>query len=144
MNRRHFILGLAAGTLAKAQAQDPPSPKSNLCIFTKGLQSLSYEALAEKIASIDHASGIEATIRKGGHIEPEQVPDELPKMVEALRKRNLEITVMASSINDASDPSTEQTLRVAAQLGIKRYRLQYYRYTNDRSIKANTANGRPS
>ncbi len=140
MNRRHFI-GLTSGLFASQLQAQGTAPKRAVCIFTKGLQSLSYDDMAEKVASIG-VTGIEATIRKGGHIEPEQVPDELPKMVEALRKRGLEITVMASSINDASDPMTEKTLRVASQLGIKRYRLQYFRYAEDRSIKEQHAEWR--
>ena len=132
MKRRHFI-GLSSSLLTTQLLAKEHTPKQQMCIFTKGLQSLSYEALAKKVAGAG-VTGIEATIRQGGHIEPEMVPDELPKMVAALRKQGLDITVMASSINDVSNPFTEQTLRVAAGLGIKRYRLQYFRYTTNETI----------
>ena len=76
--------------------------RNPFCVFTKPFQSLSYDDLADLVAELGF-DGIEGTIRPGGHITPEQVPDELPKMVEALRKRNLELTIMASGINNADD-----------------------------------------
>ena len=101
MNRRQFIATTAAiaaapSSLANARARNP------FCVFTKPFQSLTYDELADLIAELGF-DGIEGTIRPGGHITPEQVPDELPKMVEALRKRKLELTIMASGINNADD-----------------------------------------
>ena len=78
--------------------------------------------------------GIEGTIRPGGQITPEQVPDELPKMMEALRKRKLEMTIMASGVNDPRDKLSLRQLEVAAKLGIKRYRMKYFRYDLKRSV----------
>lgn len=109
------------------------SVQNTICVFTKPFNSLSFDELAEKIAEIGY-SGIEAPIRKGGHIDPTNVADELPKLVEALSKRNLEITVMTSDVNDARDPLTERVLRTAATLGIKRYRMKYVLYDTDVSV----------
>ena len=88
---------------------------------------LSYDDLADLIAELGF-DGIEGTIRPGGQITPEQVPDELPKMMEALKKRRLEMTIMASGINNADDKLNIQQLQVAAKLGIKRYRMGYHKY----------------
>jgi len=96
-------------------------------VFTKPLQMLSYDDLADLIAELGF-DGIEGTIRPGGQITPEQVPDELPKMMAALKKRGLEMTIMASGINNADDKLNIQQLQVAAQLGIKRYRMGYHKY----------------
>jgi sugar phosphate isomerase/epimerase len=105
----------------------PRQIKNSICVFTKPFQSLSYLSLAKRIAALG-CDGIEAPIRDGGHIEPAQVPDELPKMVAALKAHGLEITVMTSSINDPNHPLTESVLRTAAKLGIRRYRMKYLRY----------------
>jgi sugar phosphate isomerase/epimerase len=135
MRRREFLLG-AASSLAAAQvatAAPKARPGRSICVFTKPFQSLTYDELADHIAELGF-DGIEAPIRIGGHIEPAQVPDELPKMVDALRKRDLEITVMTSSINDPNDPLTETVLRTAAKLGIRRYRMQYFKYDLSKPI----------
>ncbi|MFK8114163.1 MAG: sugar phosphate isomerase/epimerase family protein [Rubripirellula sp.] len=135
-NRRSFLMtaaGLAlAPTLASKRtlADEAKKTKHTLCVFTKPFNSLSFDELADKIAELGF-DGIEAPVRKGGHVEPEQVEDRLPELVEALAKRNLEITVLTSDINDPNDPLTKRVLRTAATLGIQRYRMKYFKYDLD-------------
>ena len=134
LTRRAFLAGASAAALAApaiCQAGDDPANK--ICAFVKFVQSLSFDELGERIAEMGF-DGIEATIRKGGQIEPESAADELPALVEALQKHKIEITIMASSINRADEPHVQKTLRAAALLGIKRYRLAYYRYDLSKSI----------
>ena len=117
MNRRQFIaasaVSAATSTTLSAKAKAPA--RNPFCFFSKPFQSLSYDDLADLVAELGF-DGIEGTVRPGGHITPEQVPDELPKMVEALLKRKLELTIMASGINNADDKLNLQQLRVAAKL----------------------------
>ena len=137
-NRRQFLsTTLAATALMHAQSafaqSDDKAKKNSVCVFTKPFQSLTYDELADHIAELGF-DGIEAPIRKGGHIEPDAVPDELPRMVEALAKRNLKITVLTSSINDPNDPLTESVLKTACGLGIRHYRMAYFKYADNQSI----------
>lgn len=104
-----------------------PDPDSPICVFTKPFNSLSFDELADRIAELG-VDGIEAPVRKGGHIEPAEVADKLPQLVDALGKRHLKITVLTSDINDPSDPDTANVLKVAAGLGIQRYRMKYFKY----------------
>jgi len=130
MNRRTFLAGAAVAAAAPALAR---TNRNTLSVFTKPLQMLSYDDLADVVAEMGF-DGIEGTIRPGGQITPEQVPDELPKMMEALRKRKLEMTIMASGVNDPRDKLSLRQLEVAAKLGIKRYRMKYFRYDLKRSV----------
>lgn len=147
MLRRDFLVAagcsLASASFAgtTAIAADSPS-KNSICVFTKPFNSLTFDELADRIAELGF-DGIEAPIRKGGHIEPEAVSDELPKLVEALRKRNLEITVMTSDINDPNDPLTEKVLKTASKLGIRRYRMKYFKYDFDQPILKQINKWRP-
>ena len=135
MNRRQALAIGAATTLAPgiAHAATESPSRQPICVFTKPFTSLAFGELADRIADLG-VRGIEAPIRKGGHIEAANVEDRLPKLVEALRTRNLEITIMASDINDPRDPTTEQVLRTAASVGIRQYRMKYLRYDLDRPI----------
>ena len=145
LSRRAFVSsGLAAAAWAAAPRAVAARAASDhkICSFVKFVQSLSYSELAEKIAAMGF-DGIEATIRNGGQIEPEQAVDELPKLVEALNKHDIEITIMASSINRADHPLTEKVLRAAALLGVKRYRLAYYRYQRGKSVTGQLAELKP-
>lgn len=129
-NRRTFLHGLSASALAGAlplkAATD--SPRNRLCFFSKHLQGLSFDDIASVAAEVG-VDGIEAPIRPKGHIEPERVPDELPKFVEALKKQGLEMTILTSGITEVSpEQHTESVLRTAAQLGIKRFRMGVTKY----------------
>ena len=127
MKRRQFLTTTALAAPLLAAETRGKKRRNPYCVFTKPLQMLSYDDLADLIAELGF-DGIEGTIRPGGQITPEQVPDELPKMMAALKKRGLEMTIMASGINNADDKLNIQQLQVAAQLGIKRYRMGYHKY----------------
>lgn len=134
--RRTFLATTAATALARSAFAGDLSTESepnSICVFTKPFQSLPFDELAQQTAAVGFG-GIEAPIRPGGHIEPEAVLDKLPELVESLRKQNLKLTVLTSNINDPSDPITESVLSTAASLGIRYYRMQYFKYDEGKSI----------
>lgn len=145
MNRRQAIAfgcsSIAAGTILNA-VEKKAVLEHPVCVFTKPFNSLSFDQLADRIAELGF-DGIEAPIRPGGHIEPEQVADELPRLVESLAKRNLVITVMTSDINDPGSKRNEKVLRVASELGIQRYRMRYFSYDLKQPIEKQLNEWRP-
>ena len=150
MHRRTFLqhslaasAAVAASPVSLPAAEGKDSPRFTFCTFTKSLQHLDYDQLAKKIAALGF-DGIEAPVRPGGHIEPAAVEDELPKMVEALNKEGLEITVLTSGINAVSDDQrTEAVLKTAADLGIGRFRMAYYKYDLKKPILPQVDEFRP-
>lgn len=134
--RRTFLTATAAAALAPSAvvADESSKPNANpICVFTKPFNSLTFEELATQTAEAGF-NGVEAPIRPGGHIEPEAVPDKLPELVEALADHKLKLTVLTSNINDPSDAVSETVLRTAAGLGIRHYRMQYFKYDEGKSI----------
>lgn len=127
--RRAFVRNLSAlAFTAPLLAETPKRGKNTICYFTKHLQGLSFDEIASVSAEMG-VDGIEAPIRPKGHIEPEKVVDELPKFIEALKKQGLEMTIMTSGINEVSaEQRTEEVLRTAAKLGVKRFRMNYFKY----------------
>jgi sugar phosphate isomerase/epimerase len=127
--RRTFLRNLSATALASALPAAAAEPKKNtVCFFTKHLIGLSYDEIATLGAEAGF-NGVESPIRPKGHIEPEKVVDELPKYIEALKKQGLEMTILTSGINEVSkEQRTEEVLRTAAKLGVKRFRMNYYKY----------------
>lgn len=132
---RRVALGTVAAGLAAGWAQaDENKPRSKpesawgpLCVFAKPLQMLSFPELADLL--VDQVwDGIEATVRKGGQVDPAQVDQQLPKLVDALATKEKQVVMFASDINSVEQPLTEPTLRAAAKLGIRYYRMSYYRY----------------
>lgn len=146
--RRGFLATTAAALATSttraiyAETEEPGSIFS-ICAFEKFLQDLSYEELADVIAELGFV-GIEATVRNNGHVLPDRVEDDLPKLAEALRERDLEITIMTTDINEVDDPLTKRVLNVAQELGISRYRMANFKYDLSRPIWPQVVNLRPA
>jgi sugar phosphate isomerase/epimerase len=132
-SRREFLGRVATAAFAATAlpgalaAADAPRPRWKFCAFEKPVQFLDYAETADFFAELGF-DGIEATVRPGGHVLPERVEEDLPRYVEALQRRGLEITILTSNIGSASQPHAEKVLRTAARLGIRRYRMDWYRY----------------
>ncbi len=132
-NRRRFLKSAAAGLAVSPFAAAVPAlaeekSRFEFCTFTKALQPLSYQEMAEAIAELGF-DGIEGAVRPKGHVLPGNVEEDLPKMVEALKSQDLNLTLLTSGINEVSEEqNTEKVLRTAAELGVKRFRMGYYRY----------------
>ncbi|MEM9367123.1 MAG: sugar phosphate isomerase/epimerase family protein [Planctomycetota bacterium] len=148
IERRGFLGGLLATGVStrlgfakdvkpagQALARKQNATTSNLehCVFTKPFNSLSFEELAEQIAALGF-QGIEAPIRRGGHVEPDAVATELPRLVRALESQGLKITVMTSDISSLDSSHAKTVLRTAADLGVERFRMAYFRYEPKRPV----------
>ena len=117
----------SAAVSAAVREQNP------LCVFTKPFNSLTAEQMAERCHTLGF-QGLEAPMRRGGHIEPEAVADELPAFIEGLQKHNQQLLVMTSDINDPNDVLSRKCLETAASLGVRYYRLKYFRYDESRPV----------
>jgi len=124
---------------SKAIAAETTSTRE-IAVFTKFLEKLTFDELAAAIAPLGVA-GLEAPLRKGGHIEPDDMVEKLPLFVEALAKKELRVLIMSSSIDSVDKAGlAEKQLRAAAKAGIKKYRLQHLRYDLTKPIKPQVAN----
>jgi sugar phosphate isomerase/epimerase len=147
LSRRTFLTGSLASAATAAWMQDDAvaqdsTPKNAICAFTKFLHPMAFDKLAETIARLGF-DGIEATVRAKGQVTPERVDEDLPRLVEALKQHDLELTVMTTSVTRADQPADERLLRVAAGLGVKRYRMGYYTYDLNRPVKPQRDDLRP-
>lgn len=141
LSRRDFVKRTCLAALATTvlpgpgvQAAEPAKLPWKFCAFEKPVLFLNYSETADFYAELGF-DGIEAAVRPGGHVLPERVEDDLPKFVEALKQRGLEITVLTSGIGAADQPHAEKVLRTAARLGIKRYRMDWWNYDLKRPIQ---------
>ena len=78
-------------------------------------------------------------VRKG-QVLPERVEDDLPRLAAALKKRNLDLALLATDIRNTRDPLTEKVLRTASELGVRRYRLAASHYDLRQAIPPQFAN----
>jgi sugar phosphate isomerase/epimerase len=127
LDRRTFVAALGAAASSglfnsTSAAQENPWP---IAVFEKVFEALNYQELANAIDQIG-ADGIEATVRKGGHVEPQAAAEEIPKMQQALQARGKRIIIAATSIARADDPDAPAVLRVLRAAGITHYRMSHY------------------
>ena len=147
MNRREFITGaaasaLAAGCATRQAGKTPAAPaaatdgKPRFHVFSKMFQSpvtASPEALCDLMAAAGY-DGVQWTVRKGGHATPEDAKAELPRLVKVAAARGLKCESICTDVtSDAAGrpgltPRAEETLRVAADCGIKQFRPAYFFY----------------
>jgi sugar phosphate isomerase/epimerase len=136
IDRRNFLGAVAAGTIAcatgSAFAQTPTKSRYKIIGFSKPFQNLSHEETADTVAQIGW-DGIECPVRAKGQIEPDKAEEELPKLIAALKKRGKEVTILTTDIKSA-DRDAEKLLRLGKKLGIERYRVGFFMYTDKKSI----------
>ena len=133
ISRRDFLTRsalAAAGTLACAQSaplalaqQKDPLP---IVVFSKVYQTLnlSYEDAAAITAEAG-LDGVDVPLRPKGEVEPERVKEDLPRYIEALKKRNLSMPLIATAITGISSPHAEAVLRMARRSGTRYYRVGF-------------------
>lgn len=128
ISRRDFLIksfSVASTILVSASFMNLSN--MNICIFSKHLQWLDPRRMADLVRNIGF-SGIDLTVRSGGHVNPDRVEIELPEIVSMIRNEGLEVPIITTSITDAEDIQTRKILETAGKLGIKIYRTGWYRY----------------
>jgi sugar phosphate isomerase/epimerase len=139
MSRRQFTAATAisAAGLAlhgRSQASTAAANRFTYCAFVKFLTELNFDELADAIADAGF-QGVEVTARKkDSNIDLDRVTGELPRLKEALAKRNLEITILTTDITSVTEVGARSLLRTAAENGVKRYRLGFVRYDLNQPI----------
>ena len=126
LTRRVLLAGGSA--LAAAAADDKAaSGKLKVAIFSKRLLFLKGDALAAGAAEIGF-DGIDLAVRKGGHVEPDRVREDLPKLVASIRQHGLEVPMLTTDIADTESPYAEDILKSMSELGIRHYRWGGFKY----------------
>lgn len=148
ITRRGFLAATVAGAAMLssanplfAQAQSPTSKRFKIITFSKPFQSLSFDDTADLVADVGW-DGIECPVRAKGQVEPQRVEEDLPKFVDAMKKRQREILTLTTDIREVT-PLNERVLRTAAKLGIRKYRLGFASYTKNKSIPNQLAEIQP-
>ena len=139
MDRRQFIK--KAGTLASVLPLTNnlyshhlfKTDEPKISVFSKHLQFLEYDQMAKAAAQIGF-DGVELTVRPNGHVFPDRVTEDLPKAVAAIKSAGFKPSMIVTAVNDPTNPTDQQVLQTASQLGVKYYRMGYFRYTKGGEI----------
>jgi len=106
--------------------------KLKVAIFSKHLQFLTGEALAKAVAELGF-DGVDITVRKGGHVEPARVAQDLPALAAICKQHGLEVPMITTDIVDAETPFAEDILKTMDGLGLRNYRFGGFKWTAGQS-----------
>ena len=135
-NRREFLQAATATIISAGivNVTPPPSPLK-ISVFSKHLHFLEWEAMAKAAKEIGF-DGVDLTVRKDGHIEPERAEQDLPKVAEIIRQAGLELTMITAGIIDVNSPQAESILRAMKSVGVKNYRWGGFKYDDAKPLPA--------
>lgn len=102
-------------------------------LFSKHLQFLDYNNMSIAAAEMGF-DGLDLTVRPKGHVLPENVIDDLPKAVKAMKKQGLNPKIMSTNVWDITNMEQKTVLETASKLGFTHYRTDWLKYPEDKSI----------
>jgi len=111
----------------------PDKPRVQTCYFSKHLQWLGWEQMAETAAQLGF-DGIDLTVREGGHVLLERVREDLPKVARIVREAGLDIPMITTEIEDVHSPHADDILRAASEVGIPRYRWGGFSWSDTKQL----------
>ena len=137
---RRDVLKLAAALPVFAPAAQAPRPAAPPARLQVGIVSrhLQFTNMEEAIAIAKELGfdAIEWNVRRGGHVAPERVAQELPRCIELTRRAGLAAPMITTSILDASTPHAEAILATASGLGVTHYRADDASYDYAKDLEA--------
>lgn len=128
VNRRGFLTAAAGGAAAAATAG-----KMEFCVFSKHLQFLDWKEAGAAAREMGF-DGVDLTVRKGGHVTPERVTDDLPRAAEAIRAGGSRLRMITTDIADLTTPHAQPVLRAAKSAGVTHYRWDGYKYKDGAAL----------
>lgn len=139
-SRRDLLKAGAAALFATSALSSAPTAttatsgsKLKVAIFSKHLLFLHGPQLAQAAADMGF-DGIDLAVRKGGHVEPSRVKQDLPALVAIIRQHGLQVPMLTTDISDANTPYAEDILQCMSELDIHHYRWGGFKYTDDKPI----------
>ena len=115
-----------------------PSDQLQVHLFSKHLQFLNYNDMSEAAAEMGF-NGLDLTVRRKGHVLPENVEADLPQAVEAMKKHGLNPKLMSTNVWDINIKENRTVLETAIQLGFTHYRTDWLKYPEDKPIAESQA-----
>ncbi len=132
LSRREFIgrsalavAGAACCGASVARAEGV-APTSSIVVFSKVYQTLKLDfAAAAAVTAEAGLDGVDAPVRPGGEVLPENAAAQLPRYADALNQRNLRLPLITTAITSPSSPFADDIVKTARHLGVQYYRLGF-------------------
>jgi L-ribulose-5-phosphate 3-epimerase len=132
--RREFLAGVGAAAggawafnTVRAEAAPRGGFRGQFCLFSKHLPMLAWAPLAEAVKRVGFG-GVDLTVRPGGHVEPARASEDLPRAIEAIRQRGVDVPMITTALLSSEEPTARSILEAAGKSGVRFFKPGYYRY----------------
>lgn len=127
--RREFLKSSIAGSVAFTLPDRVSANgfKGEYCLFSKHLPRMDWTRLANSVKQLGF-TGIDLTVRPGGHVLPERAAGDLPKAINTIRAAGLSVPMITTNLTMAGDPTAKPILATAGKLAIPFFKPGYYKY----------------
>lgn len=98
-----------------------------LCFFSKHLADLDYLQLGKTLKQLGFPA-VDLTVRPQGHVLPERAAEDLPRAVHTLREQGVEVPMITTALNTATEAAARPILSTAGKLAVPYFKPGYYRY----------------
>ena len=109
------------GTIAMA------GPGCPVLFFSKHLPDLGWRDLGSAVRQAGF-DGVDLTVRRGGHVLPPTVTEDLPRAVAAIRDAGSTVMMLTTEITQPGDATAGPVLQAARACDVRRLKAGYYRY----------------
>ncbi len=101
-----------------------------ICIFSKHLQFIEdFDELGRTCKAMG-LDGVDLPVRRGGHVLPENVAEDLPRAVESIRAAGVGVPMITTRLVRGSDPDARPILEAASKLGVRYFRVGGQKYAD--------------
>lgn len=108
-------------------------------IFSKHLQFLDYYGVGKKAAELGF-SGVDLTVRPGGHVLPENATIDLPKAISEIQKGGSSCSMITTAIDSVGQEFTRDILKSAANNNVSFYRCNWFNYDSKEEMQKTMQN----
>src|SRR5215211_5150016 len=136
LTRRELMQAAAAAALAPIAARAAEAPA--FCLFSKHLPDLGWDDLGRAVKDAGF-TGVDLTVRAGGHVLPERAASDLPRAIDAIRSRGLAVPMVTTELTSAADPLAKPLLQAAAKSGVRYFKIGYWHYSSSPDVRAQVA-----
>ncbi|MFA9390990.1 MAG: sugar phosphate isomerase/epimerase family protein [Prolixibacteraceae bacterium] len=142
ITRRKFIksagvVAMAAPILSsplKAFSMNTAEAPLQVHLFSKVLHFLEVKEAGQIVADLGF-SGLDLTVRPGGHVSPENVESDLPKAIKAIQQSGSACELITTAVSDVTNPLDVATIKAAAAAGVKYYRSNWFRFKEELTME---------
>ncbi|WP_366183387.1 TIM barrel protein [Flavobacterium ovatum] len=106
----------------------------DVSIFSKHLQFLDYKTTGEIAAEMGF-SGVDLTVRPGGHVLPERAKIDLPLAITAIKNSGVHCKMITTAVESVNNPLDIDVLESASAAKVNFYRTNWYKYKEGLSMQ---------